>query len=53
MVAQRPPGSRPQPPSYLLSADQHTFSTESAVELVVTDGCGTWPTFVGGGLTAF
>jgi hypothetical protein len=25
----------------------------ATVHLVVTDGCGTWPTFVGGGPTAF
>jgi hypothetical protein len=25
----------------------------ATVELTVTDGCGTWPTFVGGGPTAF
>src|SRR5687767_13598952 len=43
MVAQRPPGSRPQPPSYLLSVDQHTFSTESPAELAQSPAIvGTW-----------
>jgi hypothetical protein len=30
-----------------------TDGQASTVELVVTDGCGDWPTFVGGGPNAF
>ena len=44
------PGS---PPSYQFTVVRTTPGAASTVHLTVTDGCGEWPTFVGGGPGAF
>jgi hypothetical protein len=36
-----------------LTVHRLTPGQAATVELIVTDGCGAWPTFVGGGPTAF
>jgi hypothetical protein len=36
-----------------LTLNRATLGQAAMVELVVTDGCGDWPTFVGGGPSAF
>jgi hypothetical protein len=41
------------PASVTLTVRRVTSGVASTVELVVTDGCGDWPTFVGGGPFAF
>jgi hypothetical protein len=41
------------PPSIQLTVRRPASGQAATVELTVTDGCGTWPTFVGGGPTAF
>ncbi len=41
------------PASYRFTVVRTTPGVASTVHLVVTDGCGTWPTFVGGGPNAF
>ena len=47
-------GRRPQhPASVVLTVRRLTAGLAATVEAVVTDGCGDWPTFVGGGPTAF
>src|SRR5262249_54290521 len=42
-----------QPPSIVLTVNRISAGQPTTVELVVTDSCGTWPTFVGGGPSAF
>jgi hypothetical protein len=42
-----------QPPSVVLTVHRVTAGQPTTVELVVTDSCGTWRTFVGGGAGAF
>jgi hypothetical protein len=42
-----------QPASLLLTVNRVAAGQPTTVELVVTDSCGTWRTFVGGGPTAF
>jgi uncharacterized repeat protein (TIGR01451 family) len=41
------------PASIVLTVRRVTAGQPTTVELIVTDGCGTWPTFVGGGASAF
>jgi hypothetical protein len=41
------------PASLTLTVHQVTAGQAVLVELVVTDGCGDWPTFVGGGPGVF
>lgn len=41
------------PPSIQLTVHRVTAGQAATVELTVTDGCGSWPTFVGGGANAF
>jgi hypothetical protein len=41
------------PASYQFTVVRTTPGVASTVHLVVTDGCGAWPTFVGGGPSAF
>jgi autotransporter-associated beta strand protein len=43
----------PQVPSLTFFVRRATAGLATTVELTVTDTCGTWPTFVGGGPTAF
>jgi hypothetical protein len=42
-----------QPASIALTMHRITTGQAATVELVVTDGCGDWPTFFGGGPNAF
>jgi hypothetical protein len=42
-----------QPQTITLTVHRGTPGQAATVELVVTDGCGEWPTFVGGGPNAF
>jgi hypothetical protein len=42
-----------QPASVTLTVRRLTSGQAATVELVVTDGCGEWPTFIGGGPGAF
>jgi hypothetical protein len=42
-----------QPASVVLTVRRVTAGQAATVELVATDGCGEWPTFVGGGPGAF
>jgi hypothetical protein len=42
-----------QPPSVVLTVHRVTAGQSSTAELMVTDSCGEWPTFVGGGPSAF
>ena len=42
-----------QPPSIGLTVHRLNAGQATTVELTVTDGCGSWPTFIGGGGTAF
>jgi hypothetical protein len=42
-----------RPASLGLTVRRVTAGQAATVELTVTDGCGSWPTFVGGGPTAF
>jgi hypothetical protein len=42
-----------RPASIALTVHRVTAGQAATVELIVTDGCGTWPTFVGGGPSAF
>jgi hypothetical protein len=41
------------PPSLQLTVHRVASGQAATVELTVTDGCGAWPTFVGGGPSAF
>jgi hypothetical protein len=41
------------PAQTTLTVVRTTAGLASTVELTVTDGCGVWPTFVGGGPSAF
>jgi hypothetical protein len=41
------------PASIPLTVRRTTSGQGATVEVVVTDGCGTWPTFIGGGPSAF
>jgi hypothetical protein len=41
------------PASLTLTIHRVTDGQATTVELIVTDGCGDWPTFVGGGATVF
>ena len=41
------------PPSVSLTVHRINSGQPVTVELIVTDGCGTWPTFVGGGPGSF
>ena len=41
------------PPTLGLTVHRVTSGQASMVELTVTDGCGDWPTFLGGGPSAF
>jgi len=41
------------PASVVITVHRVTDGQATTVELVVTDGCGDWPTFVGGGPNAF
>jgi hypothetical protein len=41
------------PPSIALTVHRVTAGLVTTVETIVTDGCGTWRTFAGGGATAF
>src|SRR5262249_37781052 len=41
------------PPSISLTVHRTASGQATTVELVVTDGCGTWPTLIGGGPGAF
>lgn len=42
-----------QPPTLTLTVHRVTDGQATTVELTVTDGCGDWPTLVGGGPNAF
>jgi hypothetical protein len=42
-----------QPASTTLTVRRVTAGQAATVELTVTDGCGSWPTFVGGGPGSF
>jgi hypothetical protein len=42
-----------RPPSVGLTVRRIDNTQPVTVELVVTDGCGEWPTFIGGGPNAF
>jgi hypothetical protein len=42
-----------RPASIVLTVQRSTAGQAATVELTVTDGCGSWPTFVGGGPSAF
>jgi hypothetical protein len=42
-----------RPASVTLTVHKLDPNQATTVELVVTDGCGDWPTFVGGGPSAF
>jgi CSLREA domain-containing protein len=42
-----------RPASIQLTVHRGTAGQAATVELTVTDGCGSWPTFVGGGPSAF
>jgi hypothetical protein len=42
-----------RPASVTLTVHRATTGVSATVELVVTDGCGEWPTFIGGGPGAF
>jgi hypothetical protein len=41
------------PATVQLTVHRLTVGQAATVELTVNDGCGAWPTFVGGGPTAF
>jgi hypothetical protein len=41
------------PASIVVTVHRITDGQPTTVELVVTDGCGDWPTFIGGGPSAF
>lgn len=41
------------PASIPLTVRRSNASQPVTIELIVTDGCGTWPTFIGGGPSAF
>ncbi|HEY7061018.1 MAG TPA: choice-of-anchor Q domain-containing protein [Chloroflexota bacterium] len=43
----------PHPASIGLTVHRLTAGQAATVELIVTDGCGAWPTFVGGGPSSF
>ncbi|HEY7067953.1 MAG TPA: hypothetical protein VII06_41260 [Chloroflexota bacterium] len=43
----------PHPATIGLTVRRSTAGLAATVELTVVDGCGTWPTFVGGGPSAF
>lgn len=42
-----------QPQSITISVQRVNPGQPTTVEMIVTDSCGSWPTFVGGGSTAF
>jgi hypothetical protein len=42
-----------RPATIQLNLHRATSGQAATVELTVTDGCGAWPTFVGGGPSAF
>jgi hypothetical protein len=42
-----------RPAAVTLTIRRVTEGQPTTVELVVTDGCGEWPTFIGGGPSAF
>jgi hypothetical protein len=42
-----------RPAAIQLTVHRVTSGQAATVELTVTDGCGSWPTFVGGGPSAF
>jgi CSLREA domain-containing protein len=42
-----------RPATIQLTVHRQTSGQAATVELAVTDGCGTWPTFIGGGPSAF
>jgi hypothetical protein len=41
------------PASIVLTVHRVTAGVAATVELTVSDGCGSWPTFIGGGPSAF
>jgi hypothetical protein len=54
MAASTTPIALPtHPASIVLTLHRVTSGAASTAELTVTDGCGDWPTFVGGGPSAF
>jgi hypothetical protein len=43
----------PPAPTMSFVVNRVTSGQAATVTLVITDGCGAWPTFVGGGPSAF
>ncbi len=53
IVSPQPVALPSHPPSVVLTIRRLNAGQATTVRMVVTDGCGTWPTFVGGGPSAF